>query len=65
MRCEGDCWRSVHSDSKMERLWRLTWGLVLVIGLTAVSELFPRLGDSKPQPDMPPVVSAHVVHSVK
>jgi hypothetical protein len=37
----------------MEKLWDLTWGLVLVVGLTAISECGLRLGYSKSAPDAP------------
>jgi hypothetical protein len=49
----------------MEKLWDLTWGLVLVVGLTVVSELGVRVGFTKTPPDAAPVVSQPMVPAVK
>jgi hypothetical protein len=49
----------------MQKLWDLTWGLVLVVGLTVVSECGLRMGYSKTPPDAAPVVSQRVVPAVK
>jgi len=51
--------------SPMEKLWDLTWGLVLVVGLTVVSELGVRVGFTKTPPDAAPVVSQPMVPAVK
>jgi hypothetical protein len=53
-------------DSLAKRLWDLTWGLVLVVGLTVVSECGLRMGYSKTPPDASaPVVSQPVGPMVK
>ena len=44
---------AIREKSSMEKLWDLTWGLVLVVGLTAISECGLRLGYSKSAPDAP------------
>jgi hypothetical protein len=49
----------------MQKLWDLTWGLVLVVGLTVVSECGLRMGYTKTPPDMSPVVSQPMVRVVK
>jgi hypothetical protein len=54
-------WRE---PSFVKRLWDLTWGLVLVVGLTVISEFGMRMGYSKTAPDAP-VVSQPMLHAVK
>jgi hypothetical protein len=50
----------------MKKLWDLTWGLVLVVGLTAVSEFGVRVGYSKSAPETTTqAVSQRVVPAVK
>jgi hypothetical protein len=49
----------------MKKLWDLTWGLVLVLGLTAASEFGVRVGYSKTPPDAAQAVSQPVVPAVK
>jgi hypothetical protein len=49
----------------MKKLWDLTWGLVLVVGLTVISECGLRMGYSKTAPDAAPAVSQPMVHAVK
>ena len=56
-------WRE---PSAMKKLWDLTWGLVLVVGLTAVSEFGVRVGYSKSAPETTTqAVSQRVVPAVK
>jgi hypothetical protein len=57
----GLTWRE---PSFMRKMWDLTWGLVLVAGLTAISEFGLRVEYSKTPPDAP-VVSQPMVHAVK
>ncbi|MGA1983452.1 MAG: hypothetical protein ABSG84_13425 [Acidobacteriaceae bacterium] len=49
----------------MQKLWDLTWGLVLVLTLTVLSEFGMRLGYSKTASDATPVVSQPLVPAVK
>jgi hypothetical protein len=49
----------------MKKLWDLTWGLVLVVGLTVVSECGLRMGYSKTPPDQAPAMSQPMIHAVK
>jgi len=56
--------RTIREKSTAEKLWDLTWGLVLVVGLTIVSECGLRMGYSKTPPDAP-VVSQPMVPMVK
>ena len=57
----GTTW---HEPSTAEKVWNLTWGLVLVVALTVVSEIGLRMGYSKTPPDAP-AVSQPVVPAVK
>jgi hypothetical protein len=57
----GDTW---HEPGPVERAWNLTWGLVLVLALTVLSEFGLRIGFSKTPPDAP-AMSQPVVHAVK
>lgn len=34
-----------------KKVWNLTWGLVLILGLTAISEIGLRMGYTKSQPE--------------
>jgi hypothetical protein len=52
-------------DSLAKRVWDLTWGLVLVVALTVVSECGLRLGYAKPSPAAPPAASEPATHMVK
>jgi hypothetical protein len=54
-------WRE---PSAMKKLWDLTWGLVLVLALTVVSEVGVRVGFTKTAPDAP-VASQPMMHVVK
>jgi hypothetical protein len=57
---------TIEADSWAKRAWNLTWGLVLVVGLTIVSECGLQLGYSKSAPDAAaPVVSQPVAPAVK
>jgi hypothetical protein len=49
----------------LKKLWDLTWGLVLVVGLTVVSECGLRMGYTKTPPDAQQVVSQPMMHAVK
>jgi len=55
---------TIRDKSTVEKLWDLTWGLVLVVGLTAISEFGVRMGYSKTAPDAT-VVSQPVVPVIK
>ncbi|MDR3742280.1 MAG: hypothetical protein P4L40_24955 [Terracidiphilus sp.] len=55
---------TIREKSSAEKLWDLTWGLLLVVGLTVVSECGMRLGYSKTAPDGP-AVSQPMVPAVK
>lgn len=55
---------TIREKSSAEKLWDLTWGLLLVVGLTVVSECGMRLGYSKTAPDAP-AVSQPMVPAVK
>jgi hypothetical protein len=55
---------TIREKSSAEKLWDLTWGLLLVAGLTVVSECGMRLGYSKTPPDSP-VVSQPLMPAVK
>jgi hypothetical protein len=49
---------TIRVDSFGKRVWDLTWGLVLVVGLTVISACGLRLGYSKTSPEVAaPVVS--------
>jgi hypothetical protein len=52
-------------NSALKQVWDLTWGLVLVIGLTIVSECGLRLGYAKASPAAPPVASQPVAPAAK
>jgi hypothetical protein len=52
-------------DGPGKNLWRLTWGVVFVLAMTALSEWGPRLGYSKTAPDATQGVSLPVVQIVK
>ena len=56
---------TIREKSSVEKLWDLTWGLLLVVGLTVVSECGMRLGYTKTAPDTTPVVSQPLVPLVK
>jgi hypothetical protein len=57
---------TIRVDSLGKRVWELTWGLVLVVGLTVISECGLRLGYSKTPPDAPaPVASQPMAPLVK
>jgi hypothetical protein len=57
----GDTW---HEPSPVEKLWDLTWGLVLILALTVISECGLRMGYSKTAPDAP-TASQPAVPAVK
>jgi hypothetical protein len=57
--------RTIREASTAKKLWDLTWGLVLVLTLTVLSEFGLRLGYSKTAPDATPAVSQPVVPVVK
>jgi hypothetical protein len=48
----------------VEKLWDLTWGLVLILALTVISECGLRMGYSKTAPDAP-TASQPAVPAVK
>jgi hypothetical protein len=52
-------------DSLAKKLWDWTWGLLLVVGLTAVSECGLRMGYSKTPPDVSAPLSQPMVPMVK
>jgi uncharacterized membrane protein len=57
----GDTW---HEPTLIEKLWNLTWGLVLVVGLTVLSEFGLHMGYSKTASN-PPAVSQPAPPMVK
>ena len=46
----GDTW---HEPSLIEKAWDLSWGLVLVVALTVLSEFGLHMGYSKTAAEMP------------
>lgn len=55
---------TIREKSTAEKVWDLTWGLLLVVGLTVISECGARLGYAKTAPDAT-VVSQPMVPAVK
>jgi hypothetical protein len=55
-------------DERGKTLWKLTWGVLFVLAMTALSQWGPRLGYSKALPDATSAVSQPsqpMVHPVK
>jgi hypothetical protein len=52
-------------SSFVKKIWDLTWGLVLVVALTAISEIGIRTDYTKTPADRAPAVSQPSTHTVK